>query len=164
LSSYALLQTHERQVICVIDGDGTIFSRDLVKTGREGGLAAIRLLTDAINDYLPGEPMYHLWIYCFMNKRGLARPLGVMDTTLDDFIAGFNQADGRAFLVDIGYGKEVADARIRGMNATLDSVTLTDISVRPDLITLNASSPRTLKIFFGGQQLVLSSPGFFDNC
>jgi hypothetical protein len=117
-----LLQANERQVICVIDGDGTIFSRDLVERGREGGLAAIRLLTDAIDDYLLDEPTYKLWIYCFMNKRGLARPLGVMDTTFDEFIAGFNQANGTAFLVDIGYGKEAADARIRGMNAALMSL------------------------------------------
>jgi hypothetical protein len=108
------LQANERQVICVIDGDGTIFSRDLVGRGREGGLAAIRLLISAIGAHLADGARYQLWIYCFMNKRGLAGALGVADAMLDEFVAGFNQADSRAFLVDIGYGKEVADARIRG--------------------------------------------------
>jgi hypothetical protein len=117
-------------VICVIDGDGTVFSRDLVQNGREGGLAAIRLLTNAISDYLPDGSAYQLWIYCFMNKRGLARPLGVTDTMLDEFIAGFNQGGSRAFLVDIGYGKEVADARIRGVPTPLNIVVLANTVAR----------------------------------
>lgn len=32
----------------------------------------------------------------------------------DSFVTGFNQASKRFLMVDVGYGKEVADAKLRG--------------------------------------------------
>jgi hypothetical protein len=114
-------------VICVIGGDGTAFSRDLVGKGREGGLAAVPLLTHSIGAHLAGGPPYQLWIYCFMNKKSLAGTLGVTDELLDEFVAGFNQANSMAFLVDIGDEKEEADARIRGEASVLDACVLANV-------------------------------------
>jgi hypothetical protein len=64
---------------------------------------------------MDGGPEYKLWIFCFMNRRGLMGPLGVTDLALNTFIAGFNGAGAHSFAVDIGQGKELADARIRGL-------------------------------------------------
>jgi hypothetical protein len=77
-------------------------------------LLAARLLTDTIRSDLHGSPEYQLWIYCFLNRQGLAGPLGLGQPALDHFLSGFNAAGPGMFMVDIGYGKEAADGRIRG--------------------------------------------------
>lgn len=97
-----------------MDGDGSIFAKDFVVQGREGGLKAARTLREAINSSLDPDAPATTWVYVFMNKRGLVGPLGVSDVNMDDFISGFNQAEGRTFVVDIGYGKEIINARVRG--------------------------------------------------
>ena len=109
-----LRQASERRAMCLIDGDGAIFLKSLVSQGREGGLKAARTLRDSIDASLSLETPSTVWIYAFMNKRGLTGPLGVSDIVMDEFISGFNQAEGRTFAIDIGYGKETADARVRG--------------------------------------------------
>jgi hypothetical protein len=114
-----VIQGSERRVICLIDGDGAIFSRALVTRGRSGGLDAARTLIDNIKESVRTSVLdasqFKLWIYCFLNRRGILGPLDVSEAVFDDFISGFNQAGGEfTFLVDIGYGKEAADARIRG--------------------------------------------------
>lgn len=62
---------------------------------------------------------FHLWVYLFYNKRGLLETftrVGLSPARLkfDDFVIGFNQAAERFLMVDVGGGKEAADAKIKG--------------------------------------------------
>lgn len=62
---------------------------------------------------------YHLYVYVFYNKQGLVNAIGragYFDAKLkfDEFSFGFNQAAERFIMVDVGGGKEQADAKIKG--------------------------------------------------
>ncbi|KAK7696426.1 hypothetical protein QCA50_001083 [Cerrena zonata] len=136
-----ILKYSERRVVCLIDGDGTLFSRDLLNRGNEGGQQAAQTLAERIRTHLREqdsiyEAPFELFIYSFLNKKGLAdsltkaryishRPL------MDEFLVGFNQAGDRFLMVDVGSGKENADAKIRAFLADY------------------ARSPYTLKMFLG---------------
>lgn len=114
----------ERRVVCLIDGDGTIFSQELLALGEQGGHAAARELTRLILEYLKGNftqspSSPELSVYIFLHKRGLMDALGMAGyhnekAKFDDFIAGFNQAGQRFMMVDVGAGKENADSKLRG--------------------------------------------------
>jgi hypothetical protein len=111
------------RIICLIDGDGAIFSDDLIAGGQSGGHRAATMLSEAAGQYLSsnyGITQFQLWAYVFVNKRGLldtfARAgLGMLKAKFDDFIMGFNQASERFMIVDVGSGKEAADAKIKGV-------------------------------------------------
>jgi len=111
------------RIICLIDGDGAIFSDDLIAEGQSGGHRAAKMLSEATAQYLDshcGLNQFQLWVYVFFNKRGLldtfARSgLGMLKANFEDFIMGFNQAAERFLMVDVGSGKEAADAKIKGM-------------------------------------------------
>jgi hypothetical protein len=92
-----------------------IFSRDLVETGRHGGLKAARMLTDAIKQDMAESSNYKLWIFCFLNRRGVHGPLRVTESDFNWFISGFNCAGAYCFTVDVGQGKELADDRVRSL-------------------------------------------------
>ncbi|KIM81183.1 hypothetical protein PILCRDRAFT_821629 [Piloderma croceum F 1598] len=79
----------------------------------------------------------NFWVHVFYNKRGLMDALGhaghwAAKQGFEDFSIGFNQAAERFVMVDVGNGKEAADAKVKVM---LD-----------DFI----QSPQTSKILFGG--------------
>lgn len=62
---------------------------------------------------------YQIWVYVFLNKRGLSDTFGraglaAAKTRFDDFILGFNQAAERFVMLDVGSAKEAADAKIKG--------------------------------------------------
>ncbi|KAK7696427.1 hypothetical protein QCA50_001084 [Cerrena zonata] len=135
------LKDTERRVVCLIDGDGTIFSPSYLAQGQVGGLNAAQILVEHIREYLLKEDSlsssnYELFIYCFLHKKGLVETLakaGYSDASdkFDEFIAGFNQAGHRFLMVDVGSGKENADSKLR--------VFLTD----------HVRSPSTYKVFLG---------------
>ncbi|KAG6378862.1 hypothetical protein JVT61DRAFT_13142 [Boletus reticuloceps] len=122
LAELNALKGHQKRIICLLDGDGTIFSQDLILQGQEGGLEAARLLTENVRNFLVadiGHEKFHLWVYLFYNKRGLLETfarVGLSSARLkfDDFIIGFNQAAERFLMVDVGGSKEAADAKIKG--------------------------------------------------
>ena len=101
---------------------GTIFSPELIAQGQEGGHTAAKMLTETIR--LDISTKYHiddfkLWVYAFYNKRGLVDAIGragfsTAKQKFDDFAFGFNQAADRYVMVDVGSGKEAADAKIKG--------------------------------------------------
>jgi hypothetical protein len=115
------------RVICLIDGDGAIFSNDLIAEGQSGGHLAAKMLSQATGQYLSsncGIDQFQLWVYVFFNKRGLLETfakagLGSLKAKFDDFMTGFNQAAERFLMVDVGSGKEAADAKIKGNLAFL---------------------------------------------
>ncbi|KAG1753898.1 uncharacterized protein EDB91DRAFT_424045 [Suillus paluster] len=134
-----VLKGLEKRVICLLDGDGMIFTQELMSQGQEGGLAAAKKLTERIRQciFAEGFEQYQLWVYLFYNKRGLLDTFGRAGLTtarakFDDFMMGFNQAAERFIMVDVGGSKEAADAKLK--------VHLED----------NIRLPHTYKIFFGG--------------
>lgn len=114
------LQGH--RVITLIDGDGSIFSNDLISQGQQGGHLAASSLSDSITQFLSinySARPYQLWVYLFYNKRGLMETfnrvgLGFLNKTFEDFVVGFNQAAERFTMVDVGSMKEAADAKLKG--------------------------------------------------
>lgn len=106
----------------MLDGDGMIFTQELMSQGQEGGLAAARKLTERVRQFIStseGFEQYQLWVYLFYNKRGLLETFGRVGLTtvrakFDDFMMGFNQAAERFIMVDVGGSKEAADAKLKG--------------------------------------------------
>ncbi|KAI0724530.1 hypothetical protein C8T65DRAFT_691548 [Cerioporus squamosus] len=131
-------------IVCLIDGDGNIFSSDLIKQGQFGGRQAAMLLTKGLTDYLssvdpaeasaPGRGQLWLTIYC--NKNGLLDTLTSNSICTADefeaFVLGFNQASPLFSIVDVGNGKEAADSKIK------------------EYLRVFTRFPQTSKVFFGG--------------
>ncbi|KAG6854998.1 hypothetical protein C0991_005927 [Blastosporella zonata] len=146
------------RVIALLDGDGAIFSPDLIAQGRIGGHAAAQKLSDSILQHLSsnfGANQYQLWVYVFLNKRGLVDTFGrvgnlIAKTRFDDFMMGFNQAAERFVMVDVGDAKEAADAKIKGgLTSQLANITFSKLQV-PARLEDELRLPQTYKIIFGG--------------
>ncbi|KAJ6599210.1 hypothetical protein DFH09DRAFT_28850 [Mycena vulgaris] len=128
------------RVITLIDGDGAIFSSDLISQGQHGGHRAALSLSDSITQFLSanyGARPYQLWVYLFYNRRGLTDTfdrvgLGSLNKMFDEFVVGFNQAAERFTMVDVGSMKEAADAKLK-------------VHLEDDI-----RLPQTFKIIFGG--------------
>ena len=110
-----------------MDGDGAIFNPQLISQGQPGGHSAAQRLSDAIIHHLTstvGTNHYQLWVYIFLNKRGLMDTFGRVGllsakTKFEEFTLGFNQAAERFMMVDVGGAKEAADAKIKGKRHTV---------------------------------------------
>lgn len=81
-------------------------------------------LTEHIRKALPSGDNARLHVWAYLNKSGLAKTLGAYGKDearnhLEDFMHGFNQAAERFVMIDIGYGKEMADAKIKGVHIVL---------------------------------------------
>ncbi|KAG9030953.1 hypothetical protein FRB95_003290 [Tulasnella sp. JGI-2019a] len=159
-----LTAIHEENplVICLIDGDGAVFSESFLTRGKEGGRAAAAALNDAIRAHIelhntgvsnsnsrnakdrkgftnPAQgritsPQIICTIY--FNRAGLCKTLLAYNLCTAqnflDFFIGFNQASPLFTLVDVGDGKEAADAKLR------------------ESLKLHTRLPQTRKVFFGG--------------
>ena len=109
-------------VLCLIDGDGNIFRKELLELGLQGGRLAAQLLTDRILDYQRRQGQnggrIQLWVYVFLNMKGLRQTLVASHVCNQDafeaFVAGFNQANPRFTINDVHAGKEAADVKIKG--------------------------------------------------
>ena len=119
----ALTQEDNPLVMCLVDGDGNIFSPELVCTGHTGGAQAAMLLNRGIMEHLKTlegtptkNPQIWLTIYCNLN--------GLRDTftnyhhcsldQYDAFVEGFNKAAPLFSIVDVGSSKEAADTKLKG--------------------------------------------------
>jgi len=107
-----------RHVICLLDGDGAIFLPDIIAQGQEGGLRAASMLREAIHTRLSSLGLFQLWVYVFYNHGGLAATMGNSGhpearRAFHEFVHGFNRASERFVMVDVGYDKEAADAKIK---------------------------------------------------
>jgi hypothetical protein len=106
-------------VVCLIDGDGNIFKEDLITLGYAGGKQAAMLLNKGINDSLSGEfTRAKLWVQVYLNQTGLAETLASRNMCtvgeFESFVVGFNQSSPLFSIIDVGSGKEAADAKIKG--------------------------------------------------
>ncbi|KAI0932235.1 hypothetical protein AcW2_000918 [Taiwanofungus camphoratus] len=130
-------------VLCLIDGDGNIFSPDLITRGQAGGRQAAMLLTKGLMDHLTSinnsETAHgrgQLWLTIYCNKSGLLETLIQNDVCsteqFETFVVGFNQASPLFSIMDVGTGKEAADAKIK------------------ECLRVFTRFPQILKVFFGG--------------
>ncbi|KAH7931005.1 hypothetical protein BV22DRAFT_1077661 [Leucogyrophana mollusca] len=128
-------------LLCLIDGDGNIFSPDLISSGHMGGRQAAMLLTKGFTDFMasdnagsPGRGQVWLTVYC--NKSGLMETLISNNICsieeFEAFVVGFNQASPLFSIVDVGIGKEAADAKIK------------------ECLRVFTRFPQTSRVFFGG--------------
>lgn len=46
-------------------------------------------------------------------------PLSQLKATFEDFVIGFNQASTQISMVDVGFGKEAADSKVKGVGSPL---------------------------------------------
>ncbi|KAJ7904396.1 hypothetical protein B0H14DRAFT_2662655 [Mycena olivaceomarginata] len=121
------------RIVTLIDGDGAIFSKDLISQGQQGGRLAARTLSDSIMQFLSanyGARPYQLWrgLTDTFNRVGL----GSLCKTFEDFVVGFNQATERFVMVDVGSMKEAADVKLK-------------VHLQDDI-----QLPQTFKVVFGG--------------
>ncbi|XP_006460197.1 hypothetical protein AGABI2DRAFT_191961 [Agaricus bisporus var. bisporus H97] len=114
-------QTQASRVVVLLDGDGAIFTPQLIALGQSGGHQAAIKLSDSIKDHilsLDEIDQFQLSVFVFFNKKGLFDTFyrcsfHSAKARLDDFVAGFNQASDRFVMVDVGSGKEAADSKIK---------------------------------------------------
>ncbi|KAI1453811.1 hypothetical protein F4805DRAFT_442239 [Annulohypoxylon moriforme] len=106
-------------IAVLIDGDGLLFKEHLVKQGLEGGRKAANELNTAIVEKFcySGDTPITVVAKVVANVPGLARALKrntciPNEATLYEFISGFSQIRSDFDFVDVGYGKERADAKI----------------------------------------------------
>ncbi|KAH8102638.1 hypothetical protein BXZ70DRAFT_1070881 [Cristinia sonorae] len=128
-------------ILCLIDGDGNVFSSDLISLGLVGGHQAASLLTKGLTDHLTDENLSsttrgQVWLYVYCNKSGLLEALMAKGLcTAEDFeafVTGFNQASPLFSIVDVGSGKERADEKIK------------------ECLRVFTRFPQVTKVFFGG--------------
>ncbi|VDB99669.1 unnamed protein product [Peniophora sp. CBMAI 1063] len=128
-------------LVCLIDGDGTIFAQDLLMAGRNGGRQAASLLNQGLMNYIAGlddnlPPRCQVWLSIYCNKKGLTDTLVNNNVCsyeqFEEFYHGFNQASPMFSIVDVGYGKEAADAKIK------------------EHLRVFTKFPQTYRIFLGG--------------
>lgn len=108
--------------VMLVDGDGYIFPDDLLCKGTSGGEEAAQRLLNEVSKYLErykGAKDWKLIVRVFVNLEGLARKCQSFDiigqpNALRDFAAGFAQSQPFFDFVDVGYGKERADHKLRG--------------------------------------------------
>ncbi|KAM0277019.1 hypothetical protein ACHAQH_006144 [Verticillium albo-atrum] len=106
-------------VLVLIDGDGLIFQDHFFKAGIEGGKKAAYALRLAIAS-LCGKHADEVEVVAKIcaNLTGLAKAMrrdGSIDAEfeLKEFALGFTQAKAHFDFIDVGYGKERADSKIR---------------------------------------------------
>ncbi|KAG8866760.1 hypothetical protein FRB97_003753 [Tulasnella sp. 331] len=106
--------------VCLIDGDSAVFSHDLLQRGQDGGAEAARRLKDGLLKHINenhGIKPRETKAMIFMNVFGLGLTLernGICHSHIfRQFVLGFNQATPLFSIVDVGNGKEAADAKLR---------------------------------------------------
>lgn len=102
-----------------------------------------------------GTSHYQLWVYVFLNRRGLGDTFGRLGllaakAKFEEFIMGFNQAAERFIMLDVGSAKEAADAKIKGISAPHAVFRRLAYWSYLALLEDDIRLPQTEKIIFGG--------------
>lgn len=102
-------------VVLLIDGEGSMFSDDLIKKGAQGGREGSLLLSSAANEFV-SQTLPHLnnprvLVRIYANVRSTAEALcnsGVIDkpALFDDYIRSFNSSNVLFDIVDAGGRKD----------------------------------------------------------
>ena len=121
----------------LVDGDGYIFQSKFFQDKESGGAAAAQQLLSDVKSYVKANLSkailtdFEVMVNVYANKRGLAKMLteaGYLsaEAELESFFRQFNQSQPLFHFIDCGYGKESADAKLRG-----ESPILCNALVRP---------------------------------
>jgi hypothetical protein len=82
----------------------------------DGGREAASILRQHIASHYGGHA--DILVHIFFNREGLGstvkKYLGITSAVFSAFISGFNTASPLMSMLDVGAGKEAADAKIRG--------------------------------------------------
>lgn len=141
LAKIRYFQDQSPLILCVLDGNENVFTDNLLKQGQQGGRQAAQQFTKGIAQYLSNEDVHlfgrlSFWITIYFNKSGLLDNLMAHNKCsaeqFEAFCVGFSQASPRFLMIDVGPGKEVADAKIR------------------EYLQTYTRFPQTLRVFFGG--------------
>jgi len=151
------------RIVTLLDGDGTIFSSDLIKRGKTGGQEAAQTLSENIQKYITttyGVNTYQLSVHLFLNKQGLTDALGrtvnsVVKSKFEDFLMGFNQAAERFLVVDVGNAKEAADAKIKSKFHSFILILPFSQPLLSAHLQDAVQLPQAYKIIFGGEAWLL---------
>ncbi|KAF6821679.1 c-x8-c-x5-c-x3-h zinc finger protein [Colletotrichum sojae] len=106
-------------VLILIDGDGLLFQENYIKQGIEGGKKAAYALRSAVAEYVGSQAgEVEIIAKVCANMSGLGRAMrrdGCLDSEMElkDFSLGFTQAKASFDFIDVGYGKERADSKIK---------------------------------------------------
>ncbi|KAK0705357.1 hypothetical protein B0H67DRAFT_382037 [Lasiosphaeris hirsuta] len=119
LQEIKFLKNHNPYVLVLIDGDGLLFNQDFIRQGIEGGKrAAYALRTAVLNQCGEHAAGIEVIAKIYANLSGLGRAMrrdGSLESESDfkDFSLGFTQGKATFDFVDVGYGKERADNKIK---------------------------------------------------
>jgi len=134
-------QNQNPLILCIIHGDELVFNREFLTEGFHGGRAAAQQLTKAIAEHLSNEDVHlygrlSFWITVYLNKRNLSETLVLnnvcSEEQFDSFLTGFGHASPRFSVIDVGFGTESAEPKIKEYLQTF------------------IYFPQTLRVFFGG--------------
>ncbi|KAL0949657.1 hypothetical protein HGRIS_009698 [Hohenbuehelia grisea] len=110
-------------ILCVINAESLPFSEGLFVEGIQGGQIAAQELTRSIAEQLANDGVQlvsnrlSFWTTLYFNRSNLESKLVGNDICskeqLDGFLSGFSQASTRFAVVDVGAGKDGADAKIK---------------------------------------------------
>ncbi|KAJ7742451.1 hypothetical protein DFH07DRAFT_836520 [Mycena maculata] len=141
ISKRDLFENQNPLILCVINGDERLFNASLLAQGQQGGIAAGKGLTQTIATYLASEelPIFgriSFWITVYFNRGALLDRLisnSICSVQqFDAFVAGFSQCSPRFSLVDVGYGLDGTDMKIR------------------EYVQTYTRFPQTLRVFLAG--------------
>ncbi|KAK0456484.1 hypothetical protein EV421DRAFT_1752756 [Armillaria borealis] len=128
-------------ILALIDGDGNIFTDELLRQGQAGGRNAAMMLTKGLTDHTATvdarrSARSRVWLTVYCNKQGLSDTLIANDVCTSEqfeaFFLGFNQAAPLFSIIDVGTGKEAADTKIK------------------EHLRLFTRFPQTFLVYFGG--------------
>lgn len=134
-------QNQNPLILCIIHGDELVFNREFLTEGYQGGRAAAQQLTKAIAEHLSNEDIHlygrlSFWITVYLNKRNLSETLVLnnvcSEEQFDSFLTGFGHASPRFSVIDVGFGPESAEPKIKEYLQTF------------------IYFPQTLRVFVGG--------------
>lgn len=125
------LQEDNPLVLCLVDGDGNIFSPDLVSAGHTGGAQAAALLNRGIMEHLktlkgPPSKSPQIWLTIYCNLKGLRDTFTAHHhcsiEQYNAFVEGFNKAAPLFSIVDVGPSKEAADTKLKGLSRLWNAI------------------------------------------
>lgn len=110
-------------MIALIDGDGYVFSEELILKGRDGGIEAATRIAESVSNFFDQRQDFRLSIYLFMNRRGLVGMLvgsarQYRYDLINEFLNGF-QSPPFNYVIDPGPGKERVDAKLKGTQISI---------------------------------------------
>ncbi|KAJ6629143.1 hypothetical protein B0H10DRAFT_1988088 [Mycena sp. CBHHK59/15] len=145
ISKMDIFANQDPLILCVINGDENLFNASLLAQGQQGGITAVKLLTQTIATHLGAEGVQifgrvSYWITVYFNRGELIDRLtgnnifrfACSATQSETCIKGFSQSSPRFCFVDVGYGMDGTSLKMR------------------EYIQTFARFPQTLRVFLAG--------------